>query len=214
MRLYGYFRSSAVYRVRIALNLKQLPHDTVAVHLLRDGGEQHRPDYVARNPQGLVPALETNDGAILTQSLAIIEYLDEIRPQPPLLPGGPLDRALIRAMALAVAADIHPLNNLRVLERLRRELGQGEAAVGAWYRHWVESGLAALEQLVRRGPGGGFCYGAGPTLADCCLVPQMANARRFECDLGACPTLVAIDARCRELPPFAAAAPERQADAE
>jgi maleylacetoacetate isomerase len=214
VRLYGYFRSSAVYRVRIALNLKGLAYDTVPVHLLRGGGEQRQPDYLARNPQGLVPALEVEGGAVLTQSLAIIEYLDEIRPDPPLLPGTPLDRARIRAMALAVAAEIHPLNNLRVLDRLRRELGQGEAAVRAWYRHWVETGLAALEQLVLRGPGGGFCHGGGPTLADCCLVPQIANARRFDCDLGRCPTLVAIDARCRELPAFAAAAPERQPDAE
>jgi maleylacetoacetate isomerase/maleylpyruvate isomerase len=214
VRLFGYFRSSAAYRVRIALNLKALSCDAVPVHLLRGGGEQHRPDYLQRNPQGLVPALETDDGAILTQSLAIIEYLDEIRPEPPLLPGGPLDRARVRAMALAVAADIHPLNNLRVLDRLRAEMGQGEEAVRAWYRHWVETGLAALEQLVRRGPGGGFCHGAAPTLADCCLVPQLANARRFACDLAACPTLVVIDARCRDLPAFAAAAPERQPDAE
>lgn len=214
MRLFGYFRSSAVYRVRIALNLKGLSYETVPVHLLRGGGEQKRPDYLARNPQGLVPALETDHGAMLTQSLAIIEYLDEIRPEPPLLPGTPLDRARIRAMALAVAADIHPLNNTRVLDRLRHALGQDESAVRAWYRHWVETGLGALETLVARGPGGGFCHGSGPTLADCCLVPQMANARRFDCELGACPTLADIDRRCRALPAFAAAAPERQPDAE
>jgi maleylacetoacetate isomerase/maleylpyruvate isomerase len=214
MRLYDYFRSSAAYRVRIALNLKGLSYDSMPVHLLRDGGEQRRTDHLARNPQGLVPVLETDDGAILTQSLAIIEYLDEIRPEPPLLPGTALDRARIRAMALAVAAEIHPLNNLRVLERLRRELGQGEEELRAWYRHWVETGLAALETLVRRGPGGGFCHGDRPTLADCVLVPQIANARRYDCDLGRCPTLVAIDRRCRDLPAFAAAAPERQPDAE
>jgi maleylacetoacetate isomerase len=214
MRLYGYFRSSAAYRVRIALNLKGLAHEAVAVHLLRGGGEQHQPAYRALNPQGLVPSLAT-DGAVLTQSLAIIEYLEEIRPEPRLLPGTPLDRARIRALALAVAADLHPLNNLRVLAYLRDELGQTQDGVGRWYRHWIATGLAALEAMVagdRRT--GAFCHGDQPTLADICLVPQLANARRFAADLGAYPTLVAIDARCRALPAFQAAAPEAQLDAE
>jgi len=214
MRLYGYFRSSAAYRVRIALNLKGLAHETVAVHLLRDGGEQHQPAYRALNPQGLVPSLAT-DGAVLTQSLAIIEYLEEIRPEPRLLPGTPLDRARIRALALAVAADLHPLNNLRVLAYLRDALGQTEEGVGRWYRHWIAIGLTALEAMVagdRRT--GAFCHGDQPTLADICLVPQLANARRFAADLGAYPTLVAIDARCRVVPAFQAAAPEAQPDAE
>ena len=214
MRLYGYFRSSAAYRVRIALNLKGLAHETVAVHLLRDGGEQHQPAYRALNPQGLVPSLAT-DGAVLTQSLAIIEYLEEIRPEPRLLPGTPLDRARIRALALAVAADLHPLNNLRVLAYLRDALGQTEEGVGRWYRHWIAIGLTALEAMVagdRRT--GAFCQGDQPTLADVCLVPQLANARRFAADLAGYPTLVAIDARCRALPAFRAAAPEAQPDAE
>ena len=213
MKFFSFWRSLATYRVRIALNLKGVtPDEVIDINLMK--GEQREAKFKAINPMMAIPALVENDGTVLFESLAIIEYLDEIWPEPPLLPGGPLDRARIRAMALAVAADIHPLNNLRVLDRLQVAMGQGEEAVRAWYRHWVETGLAALEQLVLRGPGGGFCHGALPTLADCCLVPQLANARRFACDLSACPTLVAIDARCRDLPAFAAAAPERQPDAE
>lgn len=213
MKLYSYFRSSAAYRVRIALALKGLSFDHVAVHLLRDGGEQHRPGYHAINPQGLVPALD-DDGHVLTQSLAIIEYLDETHPAPRLLPGDPIGRAQARAIALAIACDIHPLNNLRVLNYLRDELGHDQAARDLWYRHWVELGLGQVEaMLAGAGRAGPFCFGASPTIADICLVPQVANARRFACDLGACPTVVAIDVHCRALAPFQAAAPEAQPDA-
>lgn len=214
MKLHGYFRSSAAYRVRIALALKGLSYDHVPVHLLRDGGEQRKEAYLRLNPQGLVPALEDGD-AVLTQSLAIVEYLEERHPAPPLLPRDAADRARVRAMALAVACEIHPLNNLRVLNYLRERLGLDQAARNAWYCHWIETGLGQLEQLVAAGGRvGPFCWGATPTLADVCLVPQMANARRLPCDLGACPTLVAIDAHCRTLPAFIAAAPENQPDAE
>jgi maleylpyruvate isomerase len=214
MKLYGYFRSSAAYRVRIALNLKGFAYEPVGIHLLRQGGEQHQAAYRTINPQGLVPSLAT-DGAVLSQSLAIIEYLDEIRPTPRLLPGGPLDRARIRALALAIAADLHPLDNLRVLTYLSTELGQAEEAVMRWYRHWVATGLRALEAMVAGDPRtGAFSHGDAPTMADLCLVPQLNNARRFGCELAAYPTLLAIDARCRELPAFRDAEPERQLDAE
>ena len=213
MKLYDYFRSSAAYRVRIALNFKGLSYEQIAVHLTRDGGEQKLPVYRAVNPQGLVPSFEI-DGTVLNQSLAIIEYLDEIQPDPPLLPGQAAKRARVRAMALLIACDIHPINNLRVLQYLRNELGQNDAAVDAWYRHWVEEGLNALEALVSVGPHeGDFCVGGSVTLADVCLVPQMYNARRFDCDLSGCPTLVKTDEVCRALPAFARAAPDRQPDA-
>lgn len=209
MKLYTYFRSSAAYRVRIGLNLKGLAWEAVPVHLTRDGGEQKKPAFLALNPQGLVPALE-DAGAVLTQSLAILEYLEETHPEPALLPADPLLRARVRAFALGIACDIHPLNNLRVLNYLKGPLGHTEEEVAVWYRHWVETGLAALERMVQPGP---FCFGDRPTLADVCLVPQMANARRFNSDLSACPTLVAIDAHCQSLPAFAAAHPDRQPDA-
>ncbi len=213
MKLYDYFRSSAAYRVRIALNFKGLSYEQIAVHLTRGGGEQKLPVYRAVNPQGLVPSLEI-DGTVLSQSLAIIEYLDEIQPDPPLLPGQAAKRARVRAMALLIACDIHPINNLRVLQYLRNELGQNDAAVDAWYRHWVEEGLNALEALVSVGPHeGDFCVGGSATLADVCLVPQMYNARRFDCDLSGCPTLVKTDEVCCALPAFARAAPDRQPDA-
>jgi len=211
--LHTYFRSSAAYRVRIALNLKELAYEPHFVHLTRGGGEQFSPDYRALNPQALVPTF-TDEAGPLTQSLAIIEYLDERYPHPPLLPADPHPRAQVRAMALTVACDIHPINNLRVLRYLKRELQVDEAGIETWYRHWVAEGLAALEVLVGCGPGGGFCWGDRPGLADICLVPQIVNARRYACDLSAFPRLTAIEAHCRALAAFRDAAPENQPDAE
>ncbi|MFP6759925.1 MAG: maleylacetoacetate isomerase [Alphaproteobacteria bacterium] len=214
MKLYGYFRSSAAYRVRIALNLKGLAYDSAAVHLVRGGGEQFCAEFLALNPQGLVPAFE-DGGAVLTQSLAILEYLEETHPEPALLPDDPVERARVRALALAIACDIHPLNNLRVLSYVSGTLGQGDEARAAWYRHWVETGLAAVEALVAGHPmTGTFCHGDTPSHADLCLVPQIANARRFDCDLTPCPELVRIDAACAALAAFIDAAPQNQPDAE
>ncbi|MCK2097629.1 maleylacetoacetate isomerase [Thauera aromatica] len=214
MKLYTYFRSSAAYRVRIALHLKGLDYEAVPVHLTRDGGEQRRPEYLALNPAGLVPALE-DAGRVLTQSLAIIEYLDETHPQAPLLPAQALDRARVREIAQMIGCDIHPINNLRVLQYLGREFAATEAQRNAWYRHWVELGLAAVEaRLAGDGRSGAFCHGDRPGLADCCLVPQVFNARRFDCDLSAMPTVRAIAARCEELEAFRRAAPAAQPDAE
>lgn len=211
LKLYGYFRSSASCRVRIALNLKDLAYQSVPVHLAR--GEQRAPAYLAINPAGLVPALAA-DGQVFSQSLAIIEYLDEIHPEPALLPGAPADRARIRALALAVACEIHPLNNLSVLNYLTDSLGASEAARTAWYRHWVEQGLATLERLLAADPRtGDFCHGDTPTLADCCLVPQVFNARRFACRLDHVPTVMRIHDRCLELEAFRRAAPGAQPDA-
>jgi maleylacetoacetate isomerase len=207
VRLFDYFRSSASYRVRIALGLKGIAHERAAVNLL--DGAQGDEAYRALNPQGLVPALEI-DGRRLTQSLAIIDYLDETRPEPPLLPADPGDRAHVRAMALVIACDIHPLGNLRVLKYLSGPLGQPQEARDAWYRHWVGEGLAALEELARP-DAGRFLFGDAPGLADICLVPQMFNARRFEIDLGAFPTLVRADAAAAALDAFAAAHPDRVA---
>lgn len=213
MQLYTYFRSSAAYRVRIALHLKGLAWSAVPVHLLRGGGEQHRADYRALNPSALVPTL-VEDGWALGQSVAIMEYLEETHPAPALLPSGARERAQVRALVQTIACDIHPLNNLRVLQYLEHEIHMGEAQRADWYRHWVGLGLASLEtQLQAQGPHASpFCLGDTPTLADCCLIPQMANARRFHTPLEAFPTLVRIDAHCRALPAFAAAAPENQAD--
>lgn len=211
LKLYSYFRSSAAYRVRIALNLKGLAHDTEFVHLIKDGGQHTKPAYRALNPQALLPTLE-HDGRTVTQSLAIIEYLDEIHPTPRLLPGDAEHRAKIRAFALAIACDIHPLNNLRVLNYLKSPLAHEQAAVDTWYRHWVETGLAACEALLLATPSK-FCFGDQPTLADACLIPQMYNARRFKADLTAMPKLVAIDKACSEHAAFAQAAPEAQPDA-
>lgn len=214
MRLYTYFRSSAAYRVRIALNLKGLAWEAVPVHLVRGGGEQHQPGYRALNPAGLVPALE-DDGQVFTQSLAIIEYLDETHSEPSLLPGDAASRARIRAIAQAIACDIHPINNLRVLQYLTRELGASEAQKTAWYRHWVETGLAAVEAMLAvQGGAGRFCVGDTPTLADVCLVPQVYNARRFDCDLTEMPTVARIASHCEMLEAFQRAAPQAQADAE
>ena len=211
LRLYTYFRSSAAYRVRIALNIKKIAYEPVFVHLRR--GEQQGESYRAVNPQGLVPALETKQG-VLAQSLAIIEYLDETHPAPPLLPADPFARAQVRRMAQIIACDIHPLNNLQVLKTLKRDFGADEEAIGRWYAQWIHRGFAALEALVGQYGGAGRCFGEEATLADVCLVPQMANARRFAVDLAPFPRLVEIDAALRALPAFAAAAPEVQPDAE
>ncbi len=214
MKLHTYYRSSASYRVRIALNLKGLAHDQAYVHLSKDGGGQFAPAFDALNPQHLLPVLEV-DGMILPQSLAIIEYLDETRPAVPLLPADAKGRARVRALSQAIAADIHPINNLRVLKYLSAELGVSAEQKNAWYRHWVTLGLDALErQLAGNADTGAFCHGDTPGMADCCLVPQLYNARRFECDLEPYPTLLAIDARCEELAAFRDARPEAQADAE
>jgi maleylacetoacetate isomerase len=218
MKLYSYFRSSASYRVRIALNLKGLPYEVVPVHLLRNGGEQFSQEYRKLNPDALVPALvDEVDGVerSLTQSLAIIEYLDETHPSPPLLPQDPLDRGYVRGIALSIACDIHPINNLRVLRYLVRNLKVSEDDKNAWYRHWCEQGLAALETtLSRDGRTGRFCYGDKPTLADCCLVPQIANAQRLNCDLSTMPTVMRINEACVALEAFANAVPSKQPDAE
>ncbi len=210
MQLYSYFRSSAAYRVRIALHLKGLAFDTIPVHLLRNGGEQHSSDYRALNPSELVPTL-VEDNLALGQSVAILEYLEEAYPSPALLPTERTQRAQVRAVVQTIACDIHPLNNLRVLQYLETTLQQDEATRATWYRHWVTQGLQTLETLLAP-VAGAFCFGDTPTLADCCLVPQMANARRFSTPLDAFPTLVRIDAHCRALPAFAAAAPEHQPD--
>lgn len=212
MKLHSYFRSSAAYRVRIALNLKGLQPEMAFVHLRH--GEQTQPPFAALNPEKLVPALEV-DGETLTQSLAIIEYLDETHPTPPLLPTDPLGRARVRALALAIACDIHPLDNLRVLKHLKSAMGHSQAEVDGWYRHWIAVGLGALEAKLAGDPRTGrFCHGEAPGLADILLVPQIYNARRMECPLDGFPTLSRIDAECRGLPAFLAAAPENQPDAE
>ncbi|MCS6237725.1 maleylacetoacetate isomerase [Shewanella baltica] len=215
MKLYGYWRSSAAYRVRIALNLKGISAEQLSVHLVRDGGEQHKAAYSALNPLELVPTLTLDDeldADALSQSLAIIEYLDEIHPQSPLLPASALERAHVRAMALTVACEIHPLNNLRVLQYLTQTLGVDEAAKNTWYHHWVASGFAALETLLVR-HSGRYCFGDTVTLADLCLVPQVYNAMRFNVDLTPYPNIMRVWAECNQLEAFADAAPERQADA-
>lgn len=213
MQLYTYFRSSAAYRVRIALNLKGLKAEYRYVHLVKDGGQQHQPEYLAVNPQGLVPALADVEH-VLTQSLAIIEYLEETHPQPPLLPRDALGRARVRALAQIVACDIHPLNNLRVLKYLEKQLAADEAARHSWYRHWVAEGFTALEKLLAGNPDTRqFCHGDQPTLADICLVPQVFNARRFEVDMTAFPAIQRINDYCLTLQAFSEASPEKQQDA-
>lgn len=212
MRLFTYFRSSAAYRVRIALRLKGLAYTPDFIHLRRN--EQSSAGYTALNPQALVPAL-IDGPTVLSQSMAIIEYLDEIQADPPLLPGDAVQRAHIRSLALAVACDIHPLNNLRVLRYLKDEMSQSQHSVDAWYRHWVAIGLTALEaQVSRSALKGRFCVGDRPTLADVALVPQLYNARRYQCDLVGYPTLIEIEAACLALPAFAEASPEQQPDAD
>jgi maleylacetoacetate isomerase len=215
MILHSYFRSSAAYRVRIALAWKGLAPEVVPVHLTRGGGEQHSPEHLARNPQGLVPVLELDDGTFLPQSLAIVEYLEETHPEPPLLPRRAVERARVRSLALHVACEIHPLNNLRVLAYLTGTLGITQEQRLAWYRHWVETGLDALEsRLARESATGRFCHGDAPTLADVCLVPQIYNARRFGSDPARWPTAARVEAACLELEAFDRARPEVQRDAE
>jgi maleylpyruvate isomerase len=210
MKLHGYFRSSAAYRVRIALNLKGLSADHLPHHLRK--GEQRDPAYLAINPQGLVPTLQDDRGVVLTQSLAIIEWLNETHPEPPLLPADPLRRAQVRAFAMVVACDTHPVQNLRVLARLR-ELGLPDEQVTGWAAWANREGLTACEILIANEPGP-FCFGAAPTLADLCLVPQLANARRFGVDVAAFPRLLKAETAAKDLKAFADAAPERQPDAE
>jgi maleylpyruvate isomerase len=212
MKLFGYYRSSAAYRVRIALNLKGMPVDHRFVHLRK--GEQSSPEYGALNPQGLVP-LVIDGPNVLTQSLAIIEYLEETQPEPALLPKAPLERARVRSIAQAIASDIHPLNNLRVLRYLVGPLKVSDEAKNEWYRHWVVEGLTALERSLTPAAGTGtFCHGDKPTLADICLVPQVYNAERADVDLSLFPRITKIVAACRELRAFQDADPAKQADAE
>ena len=213
MKLYTFFRGSSPFRVRIALNLKGLAYEAAFVHLAK--GEQRKPAYTAVNPQSLVPALVLDDGHVLTQSLAIIEYLDETFPRPALLPADSLERARVRALSLIVACDIHPLNNARTLSYLRKEMNQTEDQVNTWYRHWVADGLAKLEASLTHFPGTGrFCHGDAPTMADCCLVPQVFNAKRFQCDTTSFPTVMRIFDECMTLEAFDRAQPAKQPDAE
>jgi maleylacetoacetate isomerase len=215
LKLYSYWRSSAAYRVRIALNLKGLAYEIVPVHLVRHGGEQHSPEYRKINPQELVPTL-VDGRRVIRQSIAIVEYLDETYDgEMKLLPPTARDRARVRALAMLVACDIHPLNNTRVVRYLDRELGADEAARHRWMRHWMEEGFASFEELVARHPSTGlFCEGDTPTIADVCLVPQVYNARRFGVDLSPYPTIEAIVAACLQLDAFDRARPENQPDAE
>ena len=214
MKLYSYFRSSAAYRVRIALNLKGLGYETVPVHLLKDGGQQFSESYRTLNPTQLIPTLVDGDLAI-GQSIAILEYLDETHPQPPLLPADAAGRARVRAIAQTIACDIHPLNNLRVLRYLKNDLNLDDDVRDAWYKHWIAVGLGSIEaMLAGHSATGRFCHGDTPGLADACLVPQVFNARRTKCDLSAYPTIVRIDAACAELDAFCDAAPAAQPDSE
>ena len=212
LRLFTYFRSSAAYRARIALRYKGLEYEAISVHLRR---KEHCADgYRQLNPQALVPALD-DDGTVIPQSLAIIEYLDEIHPEPALLPSSPQDRATVRSMMQLIACEMHPLCNLRILVYLKEQLGQDEDSVNAWYRHWIAEGFGSLETMVARSSGDGrHCFGSSITMADVFLVPQMLNARRFDCDLEPYPTLRRIDAALSELDAFASSHPSRQPDAE
>jgi maleylacetoacetate isomerase len=214
MKLYTFFRSSASYRVRIALNLKGIAYEQAPIHLRRGGGEQFGAAYRALNPQALVPTLE-DGGKILTQSLAIIEYLEEKQPQPPLLPKDPADKALVRSMAMIVACEVHPIQNLRVLNYVKKEYNQTDEQVNRWAQHWIDLGLSALEEMLAAEPKRGkYCWGDSPTLADICLVPQLGNARRYGCELSRYPNILAVEKNCTALPPFIDAAPEKQSDAE
>jgi maleylpyruvate isomerase len=214
LKLYSYFRSSASFRVRIALELKGLSYDYVPVHLLKEGGQQLKPEFRAVNPDGLVPAL-ADGGHVLQQSLAIVEYLDEVHPEPKLLPGTALDRAYVRGLAQEIACEIHPLNNLRVLKYLKHTVGVTDEVKDAWYRHWIELGFASLQaNLERGGKAGRFCFGDSPTLADICLAPQVFNAQRFNIDVTRYPAIAKIYEACMELPAFQTAQPKSQPDAE
>lgn len=212
LTLYSYWRSSAAYRVRIALNLKALAYRQVPVHLVKDGGQQHAPEYQALNPQQLVPLLVDGETRV-AQSLAILEYLEEVFPVPPLLPADPALRAQVRSLALHIACEVHPLNNLRVLQYLTGELGVDDAAKNAWYRHWLHTGLTAVEQGLAVFTGR-LSLGEQPGYLEACLVPQVYNARRFNCDLDAYPRILAMTARCEALEAFKQAAPEVQPDAQ
>ena len=211
MKLYSYFRSSAAYRVRIALNLKGLPYEMAPIHLTKDGGQQRKPEFVALNPQMRVPALALSSGDVITQSLAIIEYLDDIHPEPPLLPPDALERAHVRAIAQIVACDIHPLNNLVVLQYLKNTMQHAQPEIDAWYQHWVIAGFKTIEAMIAPAP---FACGAQVTLADICLVPQVYNARRLNVPLDKFPKIVAVEAACLKLAAFDEAQPENQPDAE
>ena len=212
--LYTYYRSSCAFRVRIALALKGLGFDPRYIHLLCQGGENWRPDYRQLNPLGLVPTL-VDGQQVITQSLAIIDYLDEVHPEPPLCPMNPCERAWVRALAQTIACDIQPLNNLRVLDYLKQEYASSEQQTQAWYRHWMSEGLGAVESLLgTHRQAGSCCHGDRPTLADICLIPQVYNAKRFHCDLSTFPAVLKVYDYCTALPAFQAAAPENQGDAE
>ena len=211
MQLYSYFRSSAAYRVRIALNLKGVTYDTVPIHLQKEGGINRKPEFRAINPHMRLPALRLDSGDVLIQSLAIIGYLDDIHPQPPLLPRDPIAKAKVRAIAQVVACDIHPLNNIGPLRYLKNVLGQDQSKIDAWYHHWVHDGFQAIEEMISPGP---YTFGSEITLADVCLVPQVYNARRLKTPLDRYPKIVAVDAACTKLAAFDKARPENQPDAE
>jgi maleylpyruvate isomerase len=211
VQLYSYFRSSAAYRVRIALNLKGIPYDTVPIHLQKEGGINRKPEFRAINPHMRLPALRLDSGDILIQSLAIIDYLDDIHPQPPLLPQDPIAKAKVRAIAQVIACDIHPLNNIGPLRYLKNVLGQDQSKIDAWYHHWIHDGFQAVEEMISPGP---YTFGSEITLADICLVPQVYNARRLKTPLDKYPKIVAIDAACNKLAAFDKARPESQPDAE
>jgi maleylpyruvate isomerase len=211
VRLYSYFRSSAAYRVRIALNLKGLAYDLTSIHLVKNGGHNKSPEYRAINPQMRVPALALDTGEVLIQSLAIIDYLDEMHPEPPLLPSNSLQRAKVRAVAQIIACDIHPLNNTSPLRYLKSPLGQDQTAIDAWYHHWVLEGFQAVEAMLHPRP---YAFGSEPTLADICLVPQVYNARRLKVPLDSFPNILAVEQVCLQLPAFDKARPENQADTE
>lgn len=212
MKLYDYYRSTSCYRVRIALEYKGVPYETIPIHLVNHGGEQHHPDYLALNPQGLVPALEVN-GAILTQSLAIIEYLDDVYPEKPLLPKEPLARAQVKSLALIIACDIHPLNNLRVLQKLKQDFQATEEQTIRWYHHWLKTGFDAFEARLQTLPRSmDVCYGDSISLADLCLIPQVYNANRFHFPVDNYPLIQRINTHCLHLGEFSKAFPERQGD--
>ena len=211
MKLYTYFRSSAAFRVRIALNLKGIKYQPVFVHLAK--GEHRKPEYAKVNPQALVPTLELHDGTRLSQSLAIIEFLEEKHPKPALLPQDALGRTRVRSLSYLVASEIHPLNNLRVLQHLKNALGQSQEQIDAWYRHWIADGLAKLEAELSGGKGE-FSHGESPTMADCCLVPQIFNAQRYNCDLAPYPATMRVFEQCMKLAAFDSAQPAKQPDAE
>lgn len=213
MKLYTYFRSSAAFRVRIALNLKGLAYEPIFIHLAK--GEHRKPQYSGFQPQGLLPALVDESGEALSQSLAIIEYLDETHPEVPLLPADAMGRARVRSLSLLIACEIHPLNNLRTLQYLKRQLGQSEEQINTWYRHWIGDGLTKLEGDMAAKPGTGrFCHGDTPGMADCCLVPQIFNAKRYDCDLTPYPTVMRVFDACMKLEAFDRAQPSKQPDAE